>query len=306
MRAGRRFQRREIRAVGMTRHGNQSHVMRAQLLEQYEVAGILHQHRVPGREQDARQQVEGVRCAVGGDDVGGWRGDAVLQQARGDLLAQLTQSLRRARQPRAGTPAAHQARQHARGARLQQPALGQEARAGGDDVPALLQALARELQGIRAELRQGFDGGERRRQQALGDEESAPGARLDHPAGDQPVVGVHHREGAGADLAGELADRRQTRARRQLPVPHQLCDALADLIDQRLVRIAAQLEHLKPSASGSPHLSIMTAVVANARAMARLNARRPRGAASRPRSELPNSAQTVMHGTPMPSMIPAM
>src|SRR5256886_152177 len=107
-------------------------------------------------------------------------------------------------------------------------------------------------------------------------------------------------------LAGELADRRQTRARRQLPVPHQLCDALADLIDQRLVRIAAQLEHLKPSASGSPHLSIMTAVVANARAMARVNARRPRGAASRPRSELPNSAQTVMHGTPMPSMIPAM
>src|SRR2546430_6071161 len=48
-----------------------------------------------------------------------------------------------------------------------------------------LQALARELQGIRAELRQGFDGGERRRQQALGDEEAAPGVRLDQPAGDR-------------------------------------------------------------------------------------------------------------------------
>src|SRR5256885_11278110 len=63
----------------------------------------------------------------------------------------------------------------------------------------------------------------------------------------------------------------------------------------------SQLEHLKPSASGSPHLSIMTAVVANARAMARLNARRPRGAASRPRSELPNSARSEEHTSELQS-----
>ena len=99
MGAARGFQCVEVRTVGVSRYRDQVHVVGTQLLEQHEIARILDQHRIPGREQDARQQVEGLGGAVGGDDVGGAGGDAVLHQPRGDLLAQLAAALRRARLP---------------------------------------------------------------------------------------------------------------------------------------------------------------------------------------------------------------
>jgi len=42
------LQRLEIGPIGVTRHADQPHVVGAQLLEEHEVARVLHQHRVPG------------------------------------------------------------------------------------------------------------------------------------------------------------------------------------------------------------------------------------------------------------------
>src|SRR5262249_13554168 len=114
-----------------------------------------------------------------------------------------------------------------------------------------------------------------------------------------------HGEGTRAHLAGELADRGQPRSRCQLPVAHELRDALADLIDERDLGIADELEH-RPPPSGSAYRTIMTAVAPSASALATLNAVRPRGAPRKLFSEVPKSAHTIMHGTPIPSMTPAM
>jgi len=82
----------------------------------------------------------------------------------------------------------------------------------------------------------------------------------------------------------------------------ELRDALADLVDQRHLGIADELEH----PGRSPYLTIMTAVTPSASAMETLKAIRPRGAPMKRLSEVPKSAHTIMLGTPMPSMTPAM
>ena len=82
---------------------------------------------------------------------------------------------------------------------------------------------------------------------------------------------------------------------------HELRHALADLVDQRYGGIPGELEHRCLVGAAARYLTIMTAVVASARAMVPLNTRRPRGAAMKLLSELPNSAHTAMHGVPIPS-----
>ena len=52
-------------------------------------------------------------------------------------------------------------------------------------------------------------------------------------------------------LPRELADRGQPRARCQLAVPHELHDALADLVDEGHLGIAGELEHRRPLTSPS-------------------------------------------------------
>jgi hypothetical protein len=207
-------------------------MMGAQLLEQHEVAGILHQHRIPRCEQDARQQVEGLARPIGGHDVGRTRRDPVLEEPRGDLLAQLRESLRRAGEPWLRAASAQEARQHAGGAGLEQPVLRQEARARRHDVAAVSHAEARERNGVVGGFRRRFHRDQRRCHAPLGDKEAAPGARLDQTARHQAVIGIDHGKGAGADQARELADRGQPRPGRQLTLPHELADARADLIDQ--------------------------------------------------------------------------
>ena len=226
------------------RHRDQPHVVGAQLLEQHEVARILHQHRIPGGEQAARQQVEGLRGAEGGDEVGGAGGDAAVHEPGGDVFAQLAPAPRAGRAAtaaRAGVLARRVSSARRRG--LEQPVLGQKSRAGRDEVRALRQRHARQRQGVGARIGQGLDRGERCGQAPRGDEEAAPGARLDQAAGDQSLVGVDDGEGTGADLRGEPADRGQAGTGGQLAVAHQLAQALADLLDQRYGGFAAQLEH---------------------------------------------------------------
>ena len=48
MRAAGGFEHRKIRPGAVARHRDEPHVVGAQLLEQYEVARILHQHRIAG------------------------------------------------------------------------------------------------------------------------------------------------------------------------------------------------------------------------------------------------------------------
>ncbi len=99
---------------------------------------------------------------------------------------------------------------------------------------------------------------------------------------------------APAGLA-ELADRRNARALRQLAVTGQLRDALDDLVDERDSGGARELEH---------QVTMMTPVATSATAMATLNASRRERCARNPRSELPNSAQTAIHGRLILTIIP--
>jgi len=88
-----------------------------------------------------------------------------------------------------------------------------------------------------------FDGGKPGNGAAAGDEESAPGVRLDDAACDEAIVCIDDRERTGADEFRELADRGQARTRRKLAVLDELGDALGDLVDERDGGIAGQLEH---------------------------------------------------------------
>ena len=49
------FEGLQIRPVGAAWHRDEAYVMGAQLLEQYEIAGVLDQHGIAGREQAARR-----------------------------------------------------------------------------------------------------------------------------------------------------------------------------------------------------------------------------------------------------------
>ena len=204
VRAAGRLERGEVGSGGVARHRNEPHVVCAQLLEQHEVARVLHQYGVAGREQDAREQIKRLRGAAGGHDVGGARGDAVLHQAGGDVFAQLVEALWRARQPGLHAAVPHQARERARRHRLEQPGLRQKARAGRDQIRALRERQARERERIGSRVRQRLDRGEGCGRSPLRDEEAAAGARIDQAARHQALVGVDDREGARADLAASL------------------------------------------------------------------------------------------------------
>ncbi len=173
-----------------------------------------------------------VRLA-GGHKVGGARGDAVLHQAGGDVLAQLDQPLRRARQPRLRPAVADEARELTPGHRLEQPVLGQKPGTRGDQVRALRERQARERECISARVRQRLDGREGHGGASLRNEEAAPGARIDQAACHQALVSVDDREGAHADLARQAADRGQAGARGELLDPYQLRETLADLLHER-------------------------------------------------------------------------
>ena len=121
--------------------------------------------------------------------------------------------------------------------------------------------------------------------------------RLDDPARNEAVVSVDDGEGAGANELCELADRRQARAGGELAVLDQLRDALGDLVDQRDCGFAGQLEHdrgLKHHRDTRGHQCQRSTM---------LNVSRPAGVARKPRSELPNRAQTAMHGRLITAMI---
>src|SRR5699024_7788707 len=81
MSAARRFQRFDVRAVRATRNAHEFYVMRAQLLEEHEVAGIIDEHGVTGREENARDEVEGLRGAERRDEVRRAARDAALYEA---------------------------------------------------------------------------------------------------------------------------------------------------------------------------------------------------------------------------------
>ena len=80
-------ERFQVRAGGGPRNRDEVDVLASELFEQHEITRVFYQHRIAGSKQDASQEVEGLGGAESRDDVGGPGGNAVLHQARGDLLA---------------------------------------------------------------------------------------------------------------------------------------------------------------------------------------------------------------------------
>ena len=212
-------------------------------------------------------------------------------------------ALRRAGQPQLRAPALGQARQLGFKRCLEQPVLRQETGAGRDEVRALRQRRSRQPHRVRGRIRQRLHPGERGGEAPRGHEEPPSRARLDQSPRDEALVGVHDGEGTRAYLLRQAPDRGQACARDQLALANQLAHALADLLDQRHGGFATELEH---RGGNSYFITITMAVAARLTAMTTLNTMRGRGAARKFFSELPKSAQAAMHGTPTPSITPAM
>ena len=70
------------------RHADDARAESREAREHHEPRRILDEHHVAGREEAARDQVDGLGGAGGGDDLLGRRTDAEMREARGQRFAQ--------------------------------------------------------------------------------------------------------------------------------------------------------------------------------------------------------------------------
>ncbi len=236
------LQRREVVALRRALDRDQARAGHAQREQQVGVARVVHQHGVARAHEAADGQVQRVAGAVRQQHLVGLQRHLLLGQRVADPFAQRQVAARVAVAVQLDVLGG-QAAQAAAHAVLEQPRLRQPAAARLHGQVAVLEDAAQVP--LRVEAGRGGEAGHGRDLggRAPPHEEARVRPRHQVALRHQPVVGLDDGKHAHLVRLGEVADRRDLRARSQAAVGDQAAQAVDDLSDQRGGGIVLQREH---------------------------------------------------------------
>ncbi len=229
-----RLECRHIGPRGRVGDADDPDLMRAQQSPKIEVAGVIHQHRVAGLQQQAADQVDGLGARsrqheLVGRDVHTLFGKAPEQQSAQDRRA-----------ARAAVVGEHRilgARKFPQGAAQsgsRHPIGRQPAATGLQDGWIGVERLPRYPERIDGLIAPRLCVRKRHRRQAgASDIEAGPAPGLDQALGSKTIIGFHDRGGRNAHGGGEAADRRQPVAAQERMAGHLRSDSGHDLAGAR-------------------------------------------------------------------------
>ncbi len=215
---------RDVRPGWRIGHADDPRPMGAQHRLEIEIAGIVHQHRVAGRQQEPAKQVHGPRARRRKQDLVRPRLDPLGRELAREQPAQGERSARGAIIGQHGAVRAGERTDRPADRGFGHPVGRQPAAARPQDFRRSIERLAGHPQGINGavELRRHVP--QRARRHGPRDVEAGTGTRADQPFRREPVVRLHDGRGRDLHVAGELTDRGQFFARRQGPARHAAAD----------------------------------------------------------------------------------
>ena len=164
----------DVGSVGRHRDGDALSAIGAQERMEIEVAGIVDDHRVVWTEEKATDKIERLRAGIGDDNLIGIRQHGSLGEADGEQLPQRRVAERLVILAPALRIVARREAQRPLDAEIEHPGIGQPTCARTEEIGRTDHSVPIDPRRVDRGLRRWVGGGERKRSDGAGDEESEP------------------------------------------------------------------------------------------------------------------------------------
>ena len=229
MRRKRRVKECHIRSDGRVGHADDLDLMRAQQRLKVEIAGVVNEYRIARAQQEAADQIDGLRSRIGEQDLVGTCRDPFICEMAREEPAQGRRAARAAVIRQHGIVGTGESADCTANRSVRHPVGGKPPASGLQHLGARVERLPRHPEGVDRPVESRLDFRQSERLRDTAGVEAGARPRTDHAFGGQSVIGFDHGRWRDIHRRGEAADRRQLLSGCQRPAHHLAADRLHHL-----------------------------------------------------------------------------